>query len=84
MAPAEGELHLAPAAQRLVALIAIDLQDAPEPGEVRQWALAGPIRGIDIGDPRRIRSAPGPTPPLLSSLLPRVLVFSNTIPRQAL
>src|SRR5262249_44131182 len=58
MGPAESKLHLAGFGQYLVAGIAIDLQHATKAGEMRDWPHRFSVRGIDIGDDRRVGAAP--------------------------
>ena len=60
MRPAEHQVHGVAFGQRLVAVIAIDLQDAGEAIEVSNGPLAFAIRRVAIGDGRGIGAAPGP------------------------
>ena len=58
VAPAEGELHVAPPGQHLVAAIAVDLQDALEAAQMCDRPLGLAIRRIDVGNAGRIGTAP--------------------------
>lgn len=58
MAPTERKLHLAAFGQHLVAGIPIDLQHAPEAGEMRDGPHRFSIWGVDIGYDRRVGAAP--------------------------
>jgi len=58
MTPAEREPHLAPLGQRLIAGVAVDLQDAAEAGEMRDRAHRLAVWRIDVGDDRRVGAAP--------------------------
>lgn len=61
MRPAEGKSDLlAPFDERSVRAMAIDLQDACEPAEMRFEPLRLAIAGVDIGHHRRIDAAPWP------------------------
>jgi hypothetical protein len=61
MRPAKGEADLvAPPGESGIAAIAIDLQDANEVAEMGLSALALAIGGVDVGDHRRIITAPWP------------------------
>ena len=59
MRPAEGEADVAPLSQGTVASVAIDLKDAPEARKMHDRLRRRPVGRIDIGDSRRVRSAPG-------------------------
>lgn len=58
--PAEGELHLATFGKLWVGIVAIDLQDALEAGEMAEQPLGFAVGCIDVGDAGRIEAAPGP------------------------
>ena len=60
MRPAEGEAHVALFCERAIAGVAVDLKDALEAGEMRDRLRGLAVGRIDIGDRRRVRSAPGP------------------------
>ncbi len=61
MRPTEGEAHLLAAlGERGVSAIAIDLQDAGKIAKMGIGPLCLAIRGIDVGDHRRMAAAPRP------------------------
>src|SRR5579883_1254400 len=57
MRPAEGELDPV-AGKSAIAGVTVDLQDADKIGEMSLRPLRSSIRRVDIGDGRRVRSAP--------------------------
>ena len=59
MSPTEGETHLALLGERLVASVAIDLQDAIEALKMLGRTHRLSIRCVDVGDRRRITAAEG-------------------------
>ena len=61
--PACGQVDVAARGQRLEARIAIDLQDTPEPVEMRRRPFGPAIRTVVIENGRRIRPAPWPVIP---------------------
>ena len=60
MRPAEREAHVALFGEDAVAGVAVDLENALEAGEMRDRLRRFAVGRIDIGDRRRVRSAPGP------------------------
>lgn len=60
MAPAVGQPHRAALGQALVGRVAVDLEHACKPAEMRDWPSGRAIRGVDVGDAGWIRPAPGP------------------------
>ena len=58
--PAEREAHIALFGKGAIAGVAVDLENALEAGEMRERLRRLAIGRIDIGDRRRVRSAPGP------------------------
>jgi hypothetical protein len=65
MGPARCQLDFAAGAEALKPRIAIDLDDAPKPRQMRCWTVAPTIRTIEIDSRRWIRAAPGPVIPRL-------------------
>jgi hypothetical protein len=57
--PPEGELHIAAAGERHIA-IAVNLEHAPEAGEVLDRSLGLAIGSIEVGDGWRIGAASWP------------------------
>ena len=78
MRPAERESDVAPFSQRAIAGIAVDLENALEAGEVRDRLLGLAVRRVDIGDRRRVRSAPGP---VVSRVGPKLAGLGPPAPR---
>ena len=60
MRPAEREAHVALFGEGAVAGVAVDLENALEAGEMRDRLRRFAVGRVDIGDRRRVRSAPGP------------------------
>ena len=60
VAPAIGQPDRAALGQHLVGRIAIDLQHAFEPSQMRDRPAGGAVGGVDVGDTGWIGSAPGP------------------------
>ena len=60
MGPAEGKLDAAALGQRAVAAIAIDLQHAPEAGQMGHRSLGLAVGCVDVDHAGRIGAAPGP------------------------
>ena len=60
MRPTKGELDIALLSQRAIAGIAVDLENPLEVGEMRDGLFGLPVGRINVGDRRRVRSAPGP------------------------
>ena len=58
--PAEGEAHVALLGERAIAGVAVDLENALEAGKMRDRLGSLAVGRVDIGDRRRVRSAPGP------------------------
>ena len=63
MRPAKGERHVALARQRPISGVTVDLEDALEAGEMSDRLRRCAIGRVDIGDRRRVGSAPGPIIP---------------------
>ena len=63
MRPAEGEAHVALLGERAIAGVAVDLKNALEAGKMRDRLRGRAVGRVDIGDRRRVGSAPGPIVP---------------------
>ena len=63
MRPAEGEVHVALLGERAIAGIAVDLENALEAGKMRDRLRGLAVGRVDVGDRRRVGSAPGPVVP---------------------
>lgn len=59
MAPAVGQPHSSALGEARVGRVAVDLQHACKPHELRTRPSSRAIRGVDIGDAGRISVAPG-------------------------
>src|SRR6516164_3058633 len=57
--PAEGERDIALARERPISGVAVDLKDALEAGEMRDRLRRRAVGRVDIGDRRRVGTAPG-------------------------
>ena len=57
--PAEGEADVALLGERAIAGVAVDLKDALEAGKMRDRLRGLAVGRVDIGDRRRVGSAPG-------------------------
>ena len=75
---AKREAHVAPFGERAIAGIAVDLENALEAGEVGDRLRRLAVGRIDIGDCRRVRSAPGP---VVSRIGPKLAGLGAPAPR---